>query len=153
MEMVLILYAICASALVIWSTLPGDDDLRRTCSHAAVKRKINFVAVPSSLLNDWDKRNPDLLIFDLCTNSERNVRQEDISGLLPVTTSDLANLLKSLPPGSKVVFSCADVIERFNAQAEGAFLQLGIETRYWRHTSAVTLPPSLVAKRVSLGAS
>ena len=111
--------------------MPGDDDLRRTCSHAAVKSKINFVAVPSSLLNDWAKRNPDLLIFDLCTDSERNVRQEDISGLLPVTKSDFPNLLKWLPPGSTVVFSCADVIERFNAQAEGAFLQLGIQTIYF----------------------
>ena len=39
MEMVLILYAICASALVTWSTLPGDDDLRRTGSHAAVEKQ------------------------------------------------------------------------------------------------------------------
>ena len=126
----LILYAICASTLVIWSTSLGHDDLRQSCTHPALKGTINYVAIPSFLLHGWAKRNPNLVIFDLCTDSEIDVRHKEIPGLLTVSKSDLPNLLKWLPSKSTVVFSRGDVIERFDARTEGAFLQLGIETIY-----------------------
>ena len=55
MEKVLILYAICASALVIWSTLSRNDALRQRCGKPASKSTINYVAIPSSLLHEWAK--------------------------------------------------------------------------------------------------
>jgi hypothetical protein len=130
METVLILYAICASALVIWSTLSRNDRLRQRCSHPASKSRIHYVAIPSFLLHEWEKCYPDLVIFDLRTDNDKKAWHEDIAGSLTVSKSDLPNLLKWLPPKSTVVLSCGDGIEHFHTQTEGALLQLGIETIY-----------------------
>jgi hypothetical protein len=130
MEKVLILYAICASALVIWSTLARNDGLRQRCGKPASKSTISYFAIPGFLLHEWTKCYPELVIFDVCTVSERNARHEDIPGSLTVSKSDLPNLLKWLPPNSMVVLSCGDDIERFDSQIEGALLQLGIEAIY-----------------------
>jgi hypothetical protein len=130
METVLILYAICASALVIWSTLSRNDSLRQRCSHPASKSRISYVAVTTFFLHEWAKCYPDLVIFDLCTDSERNARHENIPWSLTVSKADLPNLLKWLPPKSTVVLSCGDGIKHLDTQTEGALLQLGIEAIY-----------------------
>ena len=130
METVLILYVICASALLIWSTLSRDDGLLKRCGQSASKSRIDYVAIPSFLLHEWAKCYPDLVIFDVCADSERSARPEGIPGSLTVSQSDLPNLLKWLPPKSTVVLSCSDGIERFDTQAEGVLSQLGIEAVY-----------------------
>ena len=131
METVLIVYAICASALVVWSTSRRNDDLRHRCTHPGQKSRINYVAIPDLLLHEWAKCYPDLVVFDLCTDIERNVRHEDTPGSLTVSKGDLPNLLKWLPPESRVIFSRGDGMERFDAQTESTLLQLGIEAIYF----------------------
>jgi hypothetical protein len=130
MENILILYVICASALVIWSTLARDDGLRQRCGRPASKSTISYIAIPSFLLHEWAKCYPELVIFDVRTVTERNARHEDIPRSLTVSKGDLPNLLKWLPPNSMVALSCGDAIERFDPQIEGALLQLGIEAIY-----------------------
>ena len=70
------------------------------------------------------------MIFDVCTDPERNTRYEDIPGSLTVSKGELPNPLKWLPPNSMVILSCGDGIERFDTETEGALLQLGIEAIY-----------------------
>ena len=94
------------------------------------KSTINYVAIPSFLLQEWAKCYPELLIFDVCTDPERNTRYEDIPGSLTVSKGELPNPLKWLPPNSMVILSCGDGIERFDTETEGALLQLGIEAIY-----------------------
>ena len=130
MEKVLLLYAICASALVIWSTLARDDALRQRCGKPASKSTISYLAIPSLLLYEWVKCYPELVIFEVCTVTERNARHDDIAGALTVSKADLPNLLRWLPPNSMVVLSCDDDIERIDTQIERPLLQLGIETIY-----------------------
>jgi len=131
METVLIFYAICASALLIWSISRRNYDLRHRCTHPASRSRIDYVAIPSFSLREWIACSPNLVVFDLHSNSERNAGQENFPGMLTVSMNDLPNLLKWLPPESTVVLSCGDDIERFNAKIESTLLQLGIKAIYF----------------------
>ncbi|HYW38469.1 MAG TPA: hypothetical protein VE957_10175 [Terriglobales bacterium] len=131
METVLIFYAICASALLIWSTSRRNYDLRHRCAPPASKSRIDYVAIPSFSLRGWIACNPNLVVFDLHSKNARSAGQESFPGMLTVSMNDLPNLLKWLPPESTVVFSCGDDLERFNAEIEGTLLQVGIKAIYF----------------------
>jgi hypothetical protein len=131
METALMVYTIYASAVLIWSTSRGKNDVRAACTHPSSKSEIDYVSVPGFLLRDWIERSGNLIVFDLRDDSERNAAQQSFPEMLVTSTSDLHNLLKWLPPESTVVFSCGDSIERFDAQIEEALLHLGIEAVYF----------------------
>ena len=76
------------------------------------------------------------MIFDLHAGSERSAAQESFPGTLSISLSDLPNLLKWLPPGSTVVFSCGDGIDHLGTGIEATLLQLGIEAIYFLDESA-----------------
>jgi len=70
---------------------------------------------------------PNLVIFDLVADRERNAWHESIPDPLQVSLGDLAGLLKWLPPESTVVVSGGDVMERLDANSESALFRLGID--------------------------
>ena len=100
METVLIFYAMCASALLIWSTSRRNYDLRYRCAHSASKSKIDYVAIPSFSLRAWIACHPNLVVFELDSKTKRKAGQESFPGMLKVSMNDLPNLLKWLPPES-----------------------------------------------------
>ncbi len=128
METILILYAVCASALLICSTSRRDANLHKSCGCA--QRAINYVAIPGFVLHELAERHPDLVIFEMCTDGERNARRMVNPGALTVAEDELPHLLKWLPPRSTVVFSYGGGIRRFDAHIEATLLLLGIEVIY-----------------------
>src|ERR1700755_1347507 len=64
METALILYAICASAVLIFLTLPRERPAERTGPQAP-NGLIKYVVIPSSSFREWARCHPNLVIFDL----------------------------------------------------------------------------------------
>ncbi len=107
MEAVLILYAICASAVLIWSTSHHSDDLSQKCTHPASKPTIDYIAIPSFLLSEWIACYPNLVVFSIFSDSQRKAGKEDCPGMLTISMNDLPGLLKLFPPGSTGPLSAA----------------------------------------------
>jgi hypothetical protein len=126
METALILYAICASAVLIFSTLPQERPAPKSGPRAP-KRGITYVVIPRFLFNEWAHCYPNLVIFDLQTHHERNTRCESIPESLQVSLVDLPGLLKWLPPESTVVVSGGAAMERLDAKSESTLFRLGID--------------------------
>src|SRR5579864_3659003 len=101
METALILYAICASAVLVFSTLPQERPVPRS-GPKAPNGRIKYVVIPSSSFHEWAHCHPNLMIFDLRARRERNPRHESIFEPLQVSPRDLSGLLKWLPPESTV---------------------------------------------------
>ena len=126
METALILYAICASAVLIFSTLPQERPAPRSGPQAPNGR-IKYVVIPSSSFHEWAHCHPNLVIFDLQVHRERNARHESIPEPLQVSPRDLSGLLKWLPPESTVVVSGGAAMERLDAKSESTLFRLGID--------------------------
>ena len=126
MEAVLILYAICASAVLIFLTLPRERPPHRTGPQAPYGL-IKYVVIPSSSFHEWAHSHPNLMIFDLQAHRERSASHESIPEPLQVSPRDLSGLLKWLPPESTVVVSCGDAAERLDAKSESTLFRLGID--------------------------
>jgi hypothetical protein len=126
METALILYAICASAVLIFLTLPRERPAQRTAPQAP-NGLIKYVVIPSSSFHEWAHCHPNLMIFDLQARRERNARHESIPEPLQVSPRDLSGLLKWLPPESTVVVSGGDATERLDAKSESTLFRLGID--------------------------
>jgi hypothetical protein len=147
METVLILYAICASALLIWSTSRRNDDLSQKCTHPASKIGIDYIAVPSSLLSKWIACYPNLVVFSIFNDSERKAGKEDCPGMLTISMHDLPGLLKWFPPGSQGAFVRGDAVERFDSETEARLLQLGIDAIYLLDDGVNCAPSVTLEKR------
>ena len=91
METALILYAICASAVLIFLTLPRERPAQRTGPQAP-NGLIKYVVIPSSSFHEWAHCHPNLMIFDLQAHRERNARHESIPEPLQVSPRDLSGL-------------------------------------------------------------
>lgn len=145
METVLVVYAICASVLLIWSTSRRDNDFRQQGNRSASRSRTSYATIPRFLLLEWIVCDPNLIVFELDTGREGNACEETFPGMLTISMTDLPILLKWLPLNSTVVFSRGGGIERFDAQIEDTLLRLGIEAIYFLDRSAGF--PSSVAKK------
>jgi hypothetical protein len=125
METALILYAICASAVLVSITLLREPPAPR--SARAPKGRIKYVVIPSFSFHEWAHCHPNLVIFDLVADHERKAWHESIPDPLQVSLGDLADLLKWLPPESTVVVSGGDAMERLDANSESTLFRLGID--------------------------
>jgi hypothetical protein len=125
METALILYAICASAVLVSITLLRERPAPQSAQ--APNGLIKYVVIPSSSFHEWAYCHPNLVIFDLVAHRERNTWHESIPDPLQVSLGDLAGLLKWLPPESTVAVSGGDAIERLDANSESTLFRLGID--------------------------
>jgi hypothetical protein len=123
----LIVYVILATVLVIWSRLPTRARLHTS---TYLKKRIDYVVIPSFLLSEWVACYPDLLIFELRTDDKTEAQDESVPGSLPVASGELPHLLKWLPPHSTVVFADGNGRRRLAAEVEETLLQVGIDTVY-----------------------
>src|ERR1700756_481663 len=87
METALILYAICASAVLVSITLLRERPAPRSGPQAPNGR-IKYVVIPSSSFHEWAHCHPNLVIFDLQAHRERNARHESIPEPLQVSPRD-----------------------------------------------------------------
>jgi len=126
METALILYAICASAVLVFSTLPRERPVPRS-GPKAPNGRIKYVVIPSFSFHEWAHCHPNLVIFDLVAHRERNAWHESIPDPLQVSLGDLSGLLKWLPPESTVVVSGGDAMKRLDANSESTLFRLGID--------------------------
>lgn len=130
METALMVYVLCASALLVYSTLPhGYPDPK--AGQLTPRGTVDYVVISGVLLREWAAYCPNLMIFDLHRDSERNSRHEHIPGALAISADDFRHLVKWLPPGSRIVFSGAGFKQHLDAQTEGILFQLGIEAIYF----------------------
>jgi len=123
-----VLYAICASAVLVWSTLL---DKRRVLRSPASRCEIEYVAIPQQSLLELAEKFPNLVIFDLHGHRVASGRSEVISCWLPISAVDLPSILKWLPPASRVVFCCRDATEQIDTQSEAILLQLETGSLYF----------------------
>ena len=125
METALILYAICASAVLVSITLLREHPAPRSAQ--ALNGGIEYVVIPSFSFHEWAHCHPNLVIFDLVANRERNAWHEGIPDPLQVSLGDLSGLLKWLPPESTVVVTGGDAMKRLDANSESTLFRLGID--------------------------
>jgi hypothetical protein len=125
METALILYVICASAVLVSITLLREHPAPRSAQ--APNGGIEYVVIPSFSFHEWAHCHPNLVIFDLVADYERNAWHESIPDPLQVSLGDLPGLLKWLPPESTVVVSGGGVMERLDENSESALFRLGID--------------------------
>lgn len=115
-------YSIGASFALVGSTLidpgRGFDRLSR----------IEPIGVSDYLLLKWAGDDPNLVIFDVHRDRGFAGRIEFTSYWLPIPTNELPDLLKWLPPSSRVVFCCKDAVEHLDGRAQTILLQCGIRT-------------------------
>lgn len=124
------IYAICGSAVLIFSTLPQKRPAPRSGPQAS-NGWIKYVVIPSSSFREWAHCHPNLVIFDLQAHRERNASHESIPEPLQVSLGDLSGLLKWLPPESTVVVSGGDAMERLDAKSESTLFRLGIDVIFF----------------------
>ncbi len=146
METALIAYAVCASALLICSTLPIYP--ARKAGRPNPAGTVDYVVISGFLLLDWEHGCPNLLIFDLHSDRESNWRHKNIPGVLTISLHDFQHLARWLPPGSRVVFCGMGLKRPFDAQTERILLQLGIEAIYLLE-GELGLPLLASTKRIS----
>jgi hypothetical protein len=121
-------YAICASAVLVGSTLLERRDLgfQPRC-----------VAISDYLLVEWAARVPDLVILDVHLDRGIDGWNELVCYWLATSPEDLPSLLKWLPPASIVVFCCREATMLLDARSKTSLDQAGIGTIYFLEDSAV----------------
>lgn len=130
MEVALVIYAIWASVVLIWATI-AQDWSGPGVGPEAHDSDLEYIAIPKSLLPEWTRVCPNLVIFDLQSPCERTARNGSIPGSLPLSADQVDGLIRWLPPESKVVFCSHNGVERFDKRTELTFLGLGIEAIYF----------------------
>jgi hypothetical protein len=125
-----VFYSVCASAVLVWSTLLGERRVfRPQIPPGGIE--IEYVAIPDHLLFTWAERCPGLVIFDVHADHGVSRWYESTSYYLPISPCELPGVLKWLPPASRVVLCCKDATDQFAPQAQTMLLQLGIGTVYF----------------------
>jgi len=127
-------YAICASAVLVWSTLLDEGRVLRP---QPLRAGIEYVAIPQQSLLEVAEKYPNLVIFELHGDRVASGWSEVISCWLPISTVDLPAILKWLPPTSRVVVCCKDATERLDTFTKTILLQLDIRTVYFLRDSPV----------------
>ena len=127
-------YAVCASAVLVWSTLHEE---RVDSGHRVPRLMVRRVGISDYLLMEWAEHVPDLVILDVHVDHGIAEWDEFASHWLPIRPYDLRNLLKWLPPTSMVVFCCREATEQLDAQSETALVRAGIGTIYFLDASVV----------------
>jgi hypothetical protein len=143
----LLIYAICASAVLIWGTLRGSGP-------KGVPQEVNTciecVVIPHVLLTEWAHSCSNLVIFDLQADCKRHSRHVSIPGALTVSASELSSLITWLPPQSRVVFSCQDGRLPLDSRIERTLLHLGIEAVFVLDSNADSLRTATSARNLDL---
>lgn len=142
---IFVFYCICESAFLVWSTLLDKGHMLRP---QASWCGIEYVAIPKQVLFEWNEQSSNLVIFDLHPDRAGS-KSSEFSCWLRISPADLANVLKWLPPTSRVVFCCRDATEHLNTRTKTILLQLGIETVYFLEESLVVRPNSRSAPEVT----
>lgn len=130
----IVFYSICASAVLVWSTLLEE---RRVSRPQLPPGGIEYVAIPDQVLFTWAERCPSLVIFDVHADHGLSRWYESISHCLPISPCELSGVLKWLPPASRVVLCCKDATDQLGPQAKTILLQLGIGTVYFLNDTPV----------------
>jgi hypothetical protein len=142
-----VFYAICASAVLVWSTLREEGvDLNHQVPRPMVRR----VAISDYLLLQWSEEVPDLVILDIHLDRGIGGWDELASHWLAVRLTNLPNLLKWLPAESMVVFCCREATEQLDTRSEIALVQAGIGTIYFLDESPI-IQANLCCDRDSTG--
>src|SRR5579862_3714272 len=121
--MIFVLYAIGASAVLVWSTLLEKG---RVFGPQMPRRGIEYFAIPGYTFFEFAEQHPNLVIFDVHAEGSASGGSEFISYWLPISAVDLPGVLKWLPPASTVVFCCKDATEHLDNRTKTILSQLGI---------------------------
>jgi hypothetical protein len=123
-----VLYSICASGVLVWSTLSDEGrELRPRQSRGDVQ----YAAIPDHLFLELAEQHQNLVILDVHADRGSGGWSDLISYWLPISAVDLPRVMKCLPPASRVVFCCKDATEQLDTQTKAILLQLGIGTVYF----------------------
>jgi rhodanese-related sulfurtransferase len=114
MATALILYSVCASAFVIWCSL---------------RTNLAYKVISDAALNKWKIERPNLIVFDLLTESEEQP-VGSVPDALEIRDRELAELLQWIPRKSTVVFCHRLHSHHLDAHAEEALLRAAIDVVY-----------------------
>ncbi len=129
-------YAVCAVAVLVWSTLREEEE-GVDSGHRAARPMVRRVAISDYLLVEWADQVPDLVILDVHVDRGIGEWDELAPHWVPVRLTDLSTLLNWLPSGSMVVFCCREATKQLDTRSETALLQAGIGTIYFLDASPV----------------
>jgi hypothetical protein len=125
---IFVFYPICASVVLVWSTLLGDG---RALRSRMSRGEIEYAAIPDHSFFELAAQHSNLVIFEMHADHGAGGCSDLISYWLPISSVDLPDVLRWLPPASRVVFCCKDATEQLNTRTKTVLLQLGVGTVYF----------------------
>jgi hypothetical protein len=126
MEVLLVIYIVCASALLI-SCASGCSFSKQ---HSLVPN-LKYILISATLLDEWRRYCTNLVIID--TRAKINGREpgETLSDTLNISIGELHHLLNWMPPGARLVFFREPDTDPFDIQLQARILDLGIGCIYF----------------------
>lgn len=114
MDVAIILYAICATAITVWCALRSGPA---------------YVRITAEQLLIWQSERQNLIVIELSANSLGNAHRS-IPDSLEVSEQELAGLLRCIPPRSTLVVCSRKQIVHFDRRIEEGLLRAAIYTTY-----------------------
>ena len=128
-----VVYSMCATAALVWSTL----NQRRGWDLQTYRGEVKYVAISDYFLLEWAASVPGLVILDVHLDRGIGGWEELASYWLPTSLTDLPSLLEWLPPASMVVLCCRAATKELDTRSKTALMQAGIGTIYFLDESPV----------------
>jgi hypothetical protein len=116
METALILIGVYVLAMLVWS--------------ATQIGSLRYEALSFETLNRWMSSCDNLMVIHLQTKPAPRADNETIPSILDVSTVELPNLLRWMPPHTTLVFCCPGEFRRFDANIEELLFRAEINPVY-----------------------
>jgi rhodanese-related sulfurtransferase len=131
METLLIAWCVWAGVILfVCPLINRDPESSRTDSYQPARTHLDYIRISIDFLSEWQLRHSDLLIINLCSDSNNEAVGNSIPGSLNVPFAQLLHLLRWIPPESRLVFYDEGEVHRFSATVEQILLSAGIDGVY-----------------------
>ena len=131
METLLIAWCVWAGVILFLCPLinhdPGSSRMR---SQQTARAGLDYIRISMALLCEWEMHQSNLLIIDLRSDTTQRANGNSIPGSLNIPIPQLAQLLRWIPPASRLVFWNEGEVDRFSATVEQTLLTAGIDGVY-----------------------
>jgi hypothetical protein len=116
MQAALIVIGVYILTMLIWS--------------ATQMVSLRYEAISFETLNRWTTSCENLMVIHLQSKPSPRADNETVPSILDVSTVELPNLLKWMPPHSTLVFYCPGNFQRFDAKIEELLFRAEINPVY-----------------------
>jgi len=143
METFLVVYTICAVLILIWSTLRDDPASAGGLSRTG---ELQYIVTSGEFFSRFLINRPDLIVMDLRWSLATEAPDEAMPFLVRVSTDEIRQLVKWLPPATTLVFLSGHGLKVLDAGIESILRELRINPVYLLDCRDASSPTSHVMK-------